>query len=114
MSKKLVVTLSVALLSARMSGAASDPTVGQALDELESLIESNDLVAVQSFLHEHDVMLSNYLPLTQEGEQIIQRGFVPDAFNYDEARYTKKRWKRATLRKRIKHYRKSKRRDHIY
>ncbi len=54
MTRKLLVALSVALMSARMAESVPAP----AIDELEVLADRHDLNGIQAFAFEHDEILS--------------------------------------------------------
>ena len=84
MSKKLIIAFSAALISAKLAGATaySETT----LDNLERLLESNDLTAIQLYLTQNDTLLAGDDPLAGVARLIIGETFFgAGEFNYDVA-----------------------------
>lgn len=86
MSRKLIIALSAAIISAKMAGAATQPYSEQALDDLEALIDLNNLAALHAYIVENQTLTIGDSPLAQTTRTILgTSSFAPGAFHYEIA-----------------------------
>jgi hypothetical protein len=103
MSKRIFLAVSVALVSARLSGAAPHPAPNDAFDTLEQIVDANDIRALHDYLGKHPILTQGDTALAQSLRSAqSDLTFEPETFTYDEAHFNfgkyKNRYKRLERR----------------